>query len=143
VAGPVRALDAQGLVLDAQALIAFLEHEPGTLTLVSLLTRATDGTVELSTTTVNAGEVLLTTERRRGAQAAFDTLDLLQALPIDIVPVDLELASRAAWFKLRGGLSYADCYAAALAHRDGVPVLTADREFERVADTIDIAWLAD
>jgi hypothetical protein len=28
-------------------------------------------------------------------------------------------------------------------HREGVPILTADREFERVADLINIAWLAD
>jgi predicted nucleic acid-binding protein len=94
-------------------------------------------------TTVNAGEVQLAAERRGGARASVDTLDLLQELPINIIDVNLDLASRAAWLKVRGGLSYADCFAAALAHREGVPVLTADRAFERVADVIDIAWLAD
>ena len=55
--------------------------------------------------------------------------------------VDLELAARAAWFKLRGGISYADCFAAALAHRDGLPLITGDPEFRRVEDVVRIAWL--
>lgn len=54
---------------------------------------------------------------------------------------DLELAARVAWFRLRGGISYADRFAAALAHRDGVPLITGDPEFRRVEDVVRIAWL--
>ncbi|MGP1675025.1 MAG: PIN domain-containing protein, partial [Candidatus Limnocylindrales bacterium] len=66
---------------------------------------------------------------------------LLSGRAKDPITVDLELASRAAWFKLRGGISYADCFAAALAHRDGLPLITGDPEFRRVEDVIQIAWL--
>ena len=59
----------------------------------------------------------------------------------EIVVADLELAARAAWIKLRGGISYADCFAAALAHRDRIPVLTGDPEFRRVEDIVEVAWL--
>lgn len=92
-------------------------------------------------TVVNAAEVMLVQERRGGAEASHRTLDLLQDLPITLVNVDLELAARAAYLKTRGGISFADCFAAALAHRDGIPVLTGDREFERVADLVQVRWL--
>jgi len=133
---PVRAVDADAIVLDAQALAAYVGSEPGARAIAAILTRATREEIVLSITTVNAGEVLLAAERMGGAQASHETLDLIQDLPIDIISVDLELAARAAWFKFRGGISYADCFAAALAHRDGIPVLTGDREFERVADRV-------
>jgi PIN domain nuclease of toxin-antitoxin system len=138
---PVRTVDADAIVLDAQALAAYVGSEPGARAVAALLTRAIREEVILSITTVNAGEVLLSAERKGGAQASHETLDLIQDLPIDIVPVDLELAARAAWFKARGGVSFADCFAAALAHRDGVPVLTGDREFEGVTDRVQVLWL--
>ena len=138
---PVRAVDADAIVLDAQALAAYVGSEPGARAIAAILTRATREEIVLSITTVNAGEVLLAAERMGGAQASHETLDLIQDLPIDIISVDLELAARAAWFKFRGGISYADCFAAALAHRDGIPVLTGDREFERVADRVEVLWL--
>jgi predicted nucleic acid-binding protein len=141
VGGQVPALDGGGVVLDAHPLVAFLEHEPGARAVAALLTRATAGEVLLHITTVNAGEVMLAIERTRGAEACHDTLDLLQELPLDLVVADLELAARAEWFRLRGGLSYADCFAAALAHKLAARVLTGDREFERVANLVEILWL--
>ena len=79
-------------------------------------------------------------ERAFGALAGHRVLDSVQGWT-DIVAVDLELAARAAWFKLCGGISYADCFAAALAHRDNLPLLTGDPEFRRVEDVVRIAWL--
>ena len=79
-------------------------------------------------------------ERDLGAVAAHSTLESIQSWT-EIVDVDLELGARAGWFKLRGGISYADCFAAALAHRESVPLLTGDREFRRVEDVIEIVWL--
>ncbi|NBB99561.1 MAG: hypothetical protein GVY15_01695 [Bacteroidetes bacterium] len=47
----------------------------------------------------------------------------------------------AANFKVRGGLAYADCFAAARAYmRDG-PVVTGDPEFARVEDRVTVEWL--
>lgn len=69
--------------------------------------------------------------------------DVLHGIQIwtHIVAADLELSLRGGWFKLRGGISYADCFAAALAHRDGLPLITGDPEFHRVEDVIRIVWL--
>lgn len=128
-------------VLDAFPLVAFLNGEAGAPAVARFLGEALAGDVGLSLTTVNAGEVILSQERDWGAEAGHRTLATLQDWPIELITVDLELAARAAWFKLRGRISYADCFAAALAHRDGLPLITGDPEFRRVEDLIRIAWL--
>jgi PIN domain nuclease of toxin-antitoxin system len=91
---------------------------------------------------VNAAEVLTALERQGGFEANQRTLENLQLLPVELVDVDLELAARAAWFKAGGGISFGDAFAIALAHREGAPVLTCDREFERVTDRVDVMWLS-
>lgn len=141
MAGTAGALDGPAYALDASALLAFLKGEPPADDVAALLRRARVGETALSVTAVNAGEVLVVQERLGGAEASHRTLDLLQALPLEVVPVDLELAARAAWLKVRAGIGYADCFAAALAHRDGCPLVTLDPDFERVHDLVAVAWL--
>ena len=145
MAGAVRALGPEragpeALVLDAHPVVAWINGEAGAELIRDLLEQARDGRTQLLMTVVNACEVLVVQERRGGAEASHRTLDLLQELPIDVQSADLELAARAAYFKVRGGISLADCFAAALAHREGIPLLTGDAEFERVSDTVEIRW---
>ena len=106
-----------------------------------LLERAAASEIDLRMSVVNAAEVILAQERMGGAEASHLTLELLQELPLVLVGVDLELAARAAYLKRRGGISFADCFCAALAMRHGVPVLTGDHEFERVAHVVRVEWL--
>jgi ribonuclease VapC len=126
--------------IDAQPLVAFIKREPGWQRIGPYLDAGQAGTLELRLTSVNAGEVLWAVERDLGALVGHRALRSIQDWS-DIVVADLELATRAAWIKLRGGMSYADCFAAALAHRDGIPVITGDPEFRRVEDLVEIAWL--
>jgi ribonuclease VapC len=127
-------------VVDAHPLVAFIKHDPHWQRARDAIKAATRGEITLRLTAVNAGEVIMAVERDLGATAAHATLEAIQ-LWTEIVDVDLELGARAGWFKLRGGMSYADCFAAALAHRDGLPLLTGDPEFRRVADVVHISWL--
>ena len=127
-------------VIDAQPLVAFIKREPHWRQVGGAVASALRGEVVLRLTSVNAGEVVMAVERDLGAQAAHRALDSVQQWT-DVESVGLELAARAAWFKLRGGISYADCFAAALAHRDGLPLITGDPEFRRVEDVIRVVWL--
>ena len=136
-----QAFDREGLVLDAHPVVVFINGEAGAQLIEALLDRAAGGGTRLFMTVVNVAEVLIVQERRGGPTASHRTLDLVQDLPIVLIGVDLELAARAAYFKVRGGISLADCFAAALAHREDLPLLTGDREFERVADTVEVLWL--
>jgi predicted nucleic acid-binding protein len=66
-------------------------------------------------------------------------------MQIELVPVDardLELVRQAAVFKATRKLSYADCFAAALAKTRNAELVTGDREFKVVeSDLKKIRWL--
>jgi len=132
------AIDAY--VIDAQPLVVFIKREAHWQRVSDAISASARGSFDLRLTAVNAGEVVMATERELGPSAAQGALAGLQQWT-DVIDVDLELGARAGWFKLRGGISYADCFAAALAHRDGIPLITGDPEFRRVEDVIRIAWL--
>jgi predicted nucleic acid-binding protein len=100
-------------------------------------------------TLVNLGEVAYVVERSRGRTAADEVFanllaeDALEGYgPISWLPVNETLVREAASLKSRGGMSYADCFAAAAAFILDCPVLTGDREFT-VAEAVGIAveWL--
>ena len=129
------------IVLDSQPVVALLQNEAGADVVRELVRRAEARELELLISVLNVTEVMYVMARRGGPAASLATLDLLQDLPLKVVPVDLELAARAAWFKAGGGIALGDSFAVALAHREGVPVLTADPEFKRVADRIEVRWL--
>ena len=133
-------MDRRIYVLDAQPVVGFFKKEAAHGVIGELFAKAQAGSVHLRMTSVNTGEVIYAVERQLGAAAGHLALATVQDRA-DIVVADLELAVRAAWFKLRGHISYADCFAAALAHRDGIPLITGDPEFERVEDVVRIAWV--
>lgn len=127
-------------VLDAHPIVGSYRGESFRPAVQRLIEAAKQGSVAFRLTSVNAGEIVYGVERALGRTAGEFVLEEIQDWT-EIVTADLELSLRAAWLKLRGGISYADCFAAALAHRDGMPVLTGDPEFRRVEDVIQIAWL--
>lgn len=133
-------MDTTTYVVDAQPFVGAFKHEPIRPIVAGIVAEAIAGRFELRVTVVNAGEIIYGVERHMGAAAGHQALDSIQQW-MDVVPADFELTLRAGWLKLRGGISYADCFAAALAHRDGIPLITGDPEFRRVEDIVRIAWL--
>ncbi len=63
-------------------------------------------------------------------------------MPIDIVDVNIQLAREAARFKAAHRMSYADCFAAALAKLHNGEVITGDKKFRAVEGEVKIAWIA-
>ncbi len=62
---------------------------------------------------------------------------LLGALPIRVIPPDIELSYDAGMLRpitLKGGLSLGDRYCLALAKREGLSALTAERRWPDIAD---------
>ena len=64
-----------------------------------------------------------------------------QTMPLQVVPVDLELTELAADFKANGKLALADAFAAALAKQKKAELFTADLEFKQVEREIKIEWV--
>lgn len=130
-------------VLDSWALIAFFEDEPAADAVEKLLQQATDEKHRLLMSVVNWGEVYYNTLRGVSPKAAEQKTQEIAALPIDIIGVsdDLALARQAAIFKATHKLSYADCFAAALAKHKSAELITGDPEFRSLEKEIRIQWL--
>jgi predicted nucleic acid-binding protein len=130
-------------VLDSWALIAFFEDEPAADEVEKLLTQAAADRHKLLLSVVNWGEIYYNTMREVSQEAAEQKASEIAALPIDIIAVsdDLELARQAAIYKATHKMSYADCFAAALAKLKNCELLTGDPEFKALEKDIKIGWL--
>jgi predicted nucleic acid-binding protein len=124
---------ARRYVLDANALIGFFEDREGTAAKIEqLLGEALRRDLPLLMSAVNWGEVFYTEWRYRGESKAREAEARLQELPIAVIAVDRERASRAAALKQKHGLGYADAFAAELAIERGAWLVTADPEFQKI-----------
>jgi len=128
-------------VLDTHALMVFLEKEPGHEKVERYFTAAVEKDEPLLMTTVNYGEVLYIILRECGWPKAQEIESIIQTLPIKLVNVDLDLARKAAHFKALKNISYADCFAAALAKLRRAALLTGDKEFKAMEKDIHISWI--
>jgi predicted nucleic acid-binding protein len=128
-------------VLDSFAMLAYSGGEPGASAVEQILQRARAQAIKLFLSLINLGEVYYITQRERGRDKAVETLVLLDQLPIQQEPVDRALVLSAASIKANHAISYADAFAAGLAQRLRVPVVTGDPEFQKVTAVIDVVWL--
>ena len=129
------------VVLDASALVAFFEGEPGAEQVENLIARANDGKSELLMSTVNWGETLCARWHKHGEKAALQTLTVIAALPISLYAADLTLTRIACEIRMRFKLPYADCFAASLAMTHSATLATADADFEKLADRFEILFI--
>lgn len=128
-------------VIDSHALMAFLEREPGFEKIESLFVHAVEKDINLLMSAVNFGEVCYIVLRECGRQKLEEVVKAIESLPIDVLPADKELAKEAGDFKAYKKMSYADCFAAALAKVNKAELITGDKEFKEVENVISIRWL--
>jgi ribonuclease VapC len=128
-------------ILDAHGLLVFLEKEPGFEKVESFFVNAVEKDKGLLMTSVNFGEVYYIVLRECGQEKAHEIEKIILTLPIDIIDVDLQLAREAARFKATKKISYADCFAAALAKIHKGEVITGDKEFKVFENEVRISWI--
>jgi predicted nucleic acid-binding protein len=128
-------------ILDAHALLVFLEKEPGFEKVETIFIKALEKDENLLMTAVNFGEVYYIVLREYGHQKAQQLEKIILTLPVEIVEVDYKLALEAARFKATKKMSYADCFSAALAKISKGEIITGDREFKEVEKEIKIFWV--
>jgi predicted nucleic acid-binding protein len=87
---------------------------------------------------INWGEVFYITWRLHGEEAALAAERQIQQLPIAIIPIDRDRATRAATLKQKHNLGYADSFAAELAIEKKAWLVTADPEFARLGKALSV-----
>ena len=128
-------------VLDSYSIIAYLEKEKGAETMIDIFRVARDSGRTILLSVVNWGEVYYIILREAGRERADAVEHLISTLPIQIIPADLELAKQAAEFKSSKRMSYADCFAAALAKLRKAELVTGDPDFKQVEREVKIHWI--
>ncbi len=129
-------------VLDSYSLLSYFEGEPGADTVIEIFRAAMDSGRLLLLSVVNWGEVFYITLREAGRERAEQVAHVISTLPIEIIPADLDLTRQAAEFKAAGKMSYADCFAAALAKLRKAELVTGDKEFKQVEGAVKVLWIA-
>jgi len=132
------------MVLDAHALMVLFNDEPGAAEVERILLKAESRSLQLLMSVVNWGEIYYSILRGASQEMADTKAHEIAGMQIELVPVDaddLELVRQAAAFKATRRMSYADCFAAALAKIKNAELVTGDREFKQLARDVKIHWL--
>ena len=128
-------------VLDASALLRYLDRESGFERVASLLKQAAREDVRLLVSAVNWGEVASVLYKAHNASVARETISKLRALPLTITSVNADHAEEAGSFKQDFKTPYADAFAGALAFREKATLVTADFDFKPAAHSLKIEFL--
>jgi predicted nucleic acid-binding protein len=133
------------MVLDAHALMVLFNDEPGADEVERILLKAESGNPRLLMSVVNWGEIYYSILRGASQEIADAKSHEIAGMQLELVPVDardLELVRQAAVFKATKKMSYADCFAAALAKTRNAELVTGDPEFRVVENELKkIRWL--
>jgi|SRR5215211_5250323 predicted nucleic acid-binding protein len=132
---------AKAYVLDTWAVIAYLEDEPSGEQVEDLIATAHEEQIPIYMSVVNVGEIWYTVAREVSEEEANASVKLLRDLRIQFEDADWTLTQEAARFKSLNKMSYADCYAAALAKFKKADLVTGDTEFKPLDGEIKISWL--
>jgi len=129
------------LVLDTWPVMALMTAQDAGPAVEALLSRAHASGCQLWMTTVNLGEVWYSLARAYSEKQADQALAQLQQMGVEVVPADWDLTYQAARLKVHGNISYADCFAVALAKSKKAEVVTGDKEFRQAEDEVKILWV--
>lgn len=131
----------RALVLDSWSVIAYLEDEPAGQRVADLIAGAHEDGLPIKMTVVNAGEVWYILAREASIADADQSVAELKGLGIEFVEADWKLTREAAGFKAKHKMSYADCFAAALAKEHKAELVTGDQEFKQVEGEVKVHWV--
>ena len=128
-------------VLDASAVLDFVEGGPGGKRVEQLFKDALGKRSRVLMSVVNWGEVFYHSWQEQGEESARRTLASLSRLPLELVPVDLVQSLQAGEIKARHKIPYVGCIAAGLAILQQAVLVTSDRDFEKLGRRVEILWI--
>jgi ribonuclease VapC len=131
----------KALVLDSWSVLAYLGDEPAGSNVANLIADAHENDTPILLSVINAGEIWYITARQYSEKEADEALEILKELGIEIVNAGWELTREAAHFKKQAKMSYADCFAAALAKQNKGELATGNKEFKLIENDVKIVWL--
>lgn len=129
------------IVFDSWPIVAFFDNEPSALKVEEVINRSLENNREMLISVINLGEIWYNYKRIYSEEFADELIQKIHSINIQAVNIDWKLARIAANFKSGGGISYADCFCAALAKQMDASLITGDKEFKRIEKDLDIIWV--
>lgn len=129
-------------MLDANAILDYVQDGPGAGTIERLLRDALRNNAALMISVINLGEVFYCLRSSKGERKARQLIDDLVLLPLQVLPVDLFQALKAGELKAIHRIPYVDGIAAALSVRHNATLVTGDRDFRKLGRRVSVLWLS-
>jgi predicted nucleic acid-binding protein len=131
-------------VIDACALIALINQEPGHEVVLDILKKAENGSATVCIHAVNLCEVYYDCLRSSGAKVANALLKTVETMPLTIVDlIEMWLLKEAGKIKVAEKVSLADAFAVALSITTKSRLVTSDHhEFEPLErkEIVNVLW---
>lgn len=131
----------KALVFDSWAVLAYLGGEASGQEVADLIADAHESGIPMYMSVINAGEVWYILAREIAEAQADQAITDVRGLGIEVIDVDWPVTHAAAAFKARHRMSYADCFAAALAKDRKSDLVTGDKEFKQVEGEVSVRWV--
>ena len=134
-------MEKRPYIFDSHALLKFFQKEKGYEKVVLLLQEIRKTGVTKYINAINLGEIIYSTKKEFGDQKKLEVLANIERLNFTILPIPNHLIFQAAEYKAQYALSYADCFALALAVEHKAIFVIGGPEFKEVEHLVDIVWI--
>lgn len=119
-------------VLDTSAMFAYIEDESGADIVEELFVKAMNKKVEIFVSVTSVIELYYITIMEQKTEIARERLELLKALPLEIIDVTLADIETIGYFKAKYKISFADSCIAGLAKSKNAELVHKDPEYNVV-----------
>jgi predicted nucleic acid-binding protein len=127
-------------IFDSHALLTLFQKEKGHDKIVRLLNDISRTKNVKYLNAINLGEIIYITMREFGQHKKLEVLANIERLGFTILPAVNDLIFRAAEYKARFSISYADCFILASAVENNAVIVTGDPEFRKTAHLAEVFW---
>ncbi|MBV6479206.1 MAG: hypothetical protein HGGPFJEG_01967 [Ignavibacteria bacterium] len=128
-------------VFDSSALISYFDGEHNAEKVADLLEEINEKGLDAFLCVINLGEIYYHFLRTGGNHISDEIFKLTKTLPIKIIEANVELTLSAGRIKAFNKMSYADCFAAALAESKRAFLVSSDREFKQIENKVKLYWI--
>jgi len=128
-------------VIDACAMLAYLNNESGSSVIEQVLKRAERHEVKIFITIMDLAEIYHLILKEAGREKAIKSIVLLRNLPVESMTLDESLLMIAGELRMQYPLTLGDAFVAAVAKSMDAKIITGDKDFKAIEKEIGIIWI--
>ena len=134
-------LPDEQFILDASAMLAYLNNEDGVEIIDEVLERGGRNEAKIFITAMDLAEIFHIVLKKEGRDKALKTILLIKNLPVESVGLDESLLMLAGEIRVQFPLSLGDALVAALAKTRKAKIITGDSDFKGLEKEIECVWI--